>query len=45
MMEHLIREDTTQEDNIQHKNARRVANIPIDTLKNQEFMLNEVRKQ
>jgi len=41
-MDHLIPEDGTQDDNIQHKNARRLANQPIDTLNDQEFTMDEV---
>jgi len=42
MMDHLIPEDSTQDDTIQHKKARRLANQRINTLNYQKFTLNEV---
>ena len=44
MIDHLIPEYSTQDNTIQHKNARRLANQPIDTLNDQEFTLDEVRQ-
>ena len=44
MMDHLIPEDSTQDDTIQHKNARRLANQPMNNLNDQEFTLDEVRQ-
>ena len=43
-MDHIIPGDSTQDDTIQHKNARRLANQPMNTLNDQEFTLDEVRQ-
>ena len=44
MMDQLLPEDSTQDDTIQHKNARRLANQPIDTANDRGFTQDEVRQ-
>ena len=44
MMDQLIPEDSTQDDTIQHKNTRLLANQLIDTANDREFTQEEVRK-
>jgi len=43
-MNQLIPEDSSQDDTIQHKNTRRLANQTIDTANDREFTLDEVRQ-
>ena len=44
IMDHLIPENCTQDDTIQHKNARGLSIQPIDTLNDQDLFLDEVRQ-